>query len=911
MQNPYSNIIQYFKSCYQADARDVQLMNFFSKKVENSFLLKDSDLITGKSLLYPVSTKWGKATKQALSIYDKEKDLYAFSLFLVGRYNIAGKSQRVVAPLILHPLELQEIDEVYYLSVREGYHIFNPFFFQLANSAGGSTEAKEELYEKAHNDFIQFDDCVFIDDIVKKHFSNIDTTDLLKYPDLYQEKDIKSLLKIQKGNSYVLVPASGVGLMKKTLGNIGIYTELNEISESKSASAPIRALFGEKETNPSIPKTKDNTIYAPVLLSHFQAEICRNTNQDISVVIGPPGTGKSFTIAAMAADAVAKGKSVLITSKNNQAVNVIADKIEQEMKLPQISVRAGRKDYLKILKKRIEGLKYLYHFKDGLDILEYKHRDKGKKITKLNKEIAFLEDIITKRERNEINKGLFLNDKNLWLHKWRMRWLEYKSQGIKPMNYLFEEYYDLLTKRDKLVNDYLKDHISLAKTKITYANIKKFYDAIRARTGTKRDILFSEINWTEIHRILPVWLVNFQDIHKVVPHIYELFDLVIIDEATQCDIASALPVLQRGKKAIIVGDPKQLRHISFLSRSEQNTFKEKMNLKDKPDYLLDYRDSSILDIALERISSGSQIQVLNEHYRSQSDIIRFSNEEFYDNNLQVMNATPLKEKNHNIFLHITDGKRDAKGYNKTEANAILKEVLSIVSKDENVNPELCRTIGMLSPFRGQVEYLQEAISEALSTHQIERHKILIGTPHAFQGEERDVMFISFTIDAETSQNVIRYAEKPDVMNVSITRAKNKQHVYISCSAKGLKSKGLLSKYVTNITWQERKISTSFKDSNQDEFMQEVVSELKGMKIDKLLLHHQVAGLDLDIVLVHQQKTKTIDLVGFPGTYEGAYHLEHYRLLSRIGVEVFPISYSEWTFNRAEAIQRLREFVHKS
>jgi hypothetical protein len=172
------------------------------------------------------------------------------------------------------------------------------------------------------------------------------------------------------------------------------------------------------------------------------------------------------------------------------------------------------------------------------------------------------------------------------------------------------------------------------------------------------------------------------------------------------------------------------------------------------------------------------------------------------------------------------------------------------------------------------------------------------------------MFISFTIDATTSQNVIRYAEKPDVMNVSITRAKNKQHVYISCAAKDLKSKGLLPKFISSIALQERKRSIEPVNHIKDEFMQDVVSELEGMNIDQLLLHHQVASLDLDIVIVHQQKTKTIDLVGFSGAYEGTYHLEHYRLLSRIGVEVFPISYSHWTFNRLEAIQSLKEFAGK-
>ena len=74
------------------------------------------------------------------------------------------------------------------------------------------------------------------------------------------------------------------------------------------------------------------------------------------------------------------------------------------------------------------------------------------------------------------------------------------------------------------------------------------------------------------------------------------FDLVIIDEATQCDIASSLPILQRGKAAVIVGDPKQLKHISFLSTKQQQYLIQENQLDKLPFQQLDYRNKSILDL---------------------------------------------------------------------------------------------------------------------------------------------------------------------------------------------------------------------------------------------------------------------------------------------------------------------------
>jgi len=88
--------------------------------------------------------------------------------------------------------------------------------------------------------------------------------------------------------------------------------------------------------------------------------------------------------------------------------------------------------------------------------------------------------------------------------------------------------------------------------------------ALRARTGNRKESFFYEIDFQKLLQALPIWVANSTDINKVLPLQKELFDVVIIDEATQCDMASSIPLLQRAKCAVIVGDPKQLRHISFL-----------------------------------------------------------------------------------------------------------------------------------------------------------------------------------------------------------------------------------------------------------------------------------------------------------------------------------------------------------
>ncbi len=902
-----AKIIQYFKSCYQADARDLQLMNFFGSKILNAKILNDADLISGKNLLYPIDTEYGQQLDTHLSIHKKEKGLYAFSLFLKGKYNIIGKTRNVIAPLIIHPLELQCIDKVYYLSIKEGHHIFNPFFFNLSNTEGDSIAAKEELYQKLNTNFIQFDDCVFLSDIINKYFPSIKTTHLLKYPSLLSEKEIKKIINNTDDNELNLIPAAGIGIMKKSFSNRGIHEELNEMISKSNLSRPIELLFQTRTIKNRIENNKNDLVYAPVSLSHSQAEICRNANtENLSVVIGPPGTGKSFTIAAMACNAIAHGKTVLIASKNNQAVNVIADKLEQEMHLPNLAVRAGRKDYLKKLKENINDLFYHQQYKFTKDTLSTRKRilDNHKKILALEKEIL-------KREKNEINNGEFLENLDQWFYKWKKKLLEYKTNKTVPLDTLLSNYFQLLETRNIHTKHVLNEWITNTKIKVLeYGknDLRVFKKAVTARQGSKRDQLFRTIDLQSILKAFPVWLVNFQDIHKVIPLQEELFDLVIIDEASQCDIASSLPILQRGKKAVIVGDPKQLRHISFLSSTEQLNLKKKLNLHEIPENLLDYRNTSLLDLVLESQIHSNQIQSLNEHYRSQPDIIKFSNQTFYHSHLNIMTSCPTSEKNRNIFIHTLEGKRNKNGANPIEANSIIEKIKLIIQHDEGLEKPLCQTIGILSPFRGQVNFIQKRIEKEFPLYIIERHKILIGTPHSFQGEEKDIMFLSFTIDANTNSNVLRYLEKPDVFNVSITRAKIEQHIYISCHKQDFKNRGLLFRYLDQIEEERKERPIKNTSTLRDVFMDEILKELHKRDLDKILVHHKVASLDLDIVIVNNGKTKAIDLVGFPGAYQGVYHLEYYRMLSRIGIEIFPISYSRWKFQEKEVINRLEKFI---
>lgn len=135
-------------------------------------------------------------------------------------------------------------------------------------------------------------------------------------------------------------------------------------------------------------------------------------------------------------------------------------------------------------------------------------------------------------------------------------------------------------------------------------------------------------------------MTTLPDLSALAPLTPELFELAILDEATQCDMASCLPAFFRARRAAITGDPRQLRHLSFLPRERQRAIGTQWGLNAAELEMYDYREKSILDLMNDSIASQHQVAFLNEHFRSRPPIIAFSNRHFYQGNLKIMTSRP-------------------------------------------------------------------------------------------------------------------------------------------------------------------------------------------------------------------------------------------------------------------------------
>ena len=277
--------------------------------------------------------------------------------------------------------------------------------------------------------------------------------------------------------------------------------------------------------------------------------------------------------------------------------------------------------------------------------------------------------------------------------------------------------------------------------------------------------------------LLPCWAVTSLSTRGRLPFSAGYYDLVVFDEASQCDIASALPLLYRAKSAVIIGDPQQLTHISRIQKQQDQ------QLLDRFDLVTDfvhwaYSSNSLYEMA-RAYASSEDIVDLRDHHRSHADIINFSNKNFYDGRLRVATRYDAL-KTFKGHKQGEPGVRwvDVKGrtirpdtgsaVNRKEANAVVTVLKRLLLEQGYLG-----SIGVVSPFRSQANLIRElcAKNDALQ-RPLDDAGFLSDTVHRFQGDERDLIIFSPVISEGTPSQSLNFLKgNRNLFNVAITRAR--------------------------------------------------------------------------------------------------------------------------------------------
>ena len=150
--------------------------------------------------------------------------------------------------------------------------------------------------------------------------------------------------------------------------------------------------------------------------------------------------------------------------------------------------------------------------------------------------------------------------------------------------------------------------------------------ALKTTKRSAREKLLKE-DFTPILEAFPCWCCTTMQISESLPLIQGMFDLLIVDEASQCDIASSVPCFFRAKKALVVGDEKQLKHISWLEKAKEQSFLTKHEVSEDLQLIWRYRTNSLFDFASYYAEKSILLDI---QYRSPKNLVEIANKEFYN-----------------------------------------------------------------------------------------------------------------------------------------------------------------------------------------------------------------------------------------------------------------------------------------
>ena len=665
-------------------------------------------------------------------------------------------------------------------------------------------------------------------------------------------------------------------LLQADLGNytMGLEMELNALSkitkDSYKNTALYQWLYGEVG-QADIPSIQNEELLEVLSLNTEQDEAIRHAlHAPLTIVTGPPGTGKSQVVANLIVNLAHKGKNAIFSSKNNKAVDVVEQRTNALGERPIMLRLGGRRDFTQIS----EYLRRLMHapqptlaqqqefnnakrqyealLSEKSDILKQQQAsiEACNHLTRIEKQISGIksrwsgwQDFCSSITENsfacqleELKRNWNASQKEKQSFWTKLIWIFVKKERIQMFENSLGRYNTLLRriKRQELDRESCEEKVILEqeaalkeyrqlcdyKTKldkyksgssfedldVTLADIKKklstaakklwnkwlvtcapqIPDGYRSQIASflanvelnNGDMANSQLAYdykrieSMLTRLMPICAVTSLSARGRLPFSAGCYDLVIIDEASQCDIASIIPLLFRAKRAVIIGDPNQLKHITTMTRQQDRELVGKHEV----DALWSYCIHSLFDLATA-VGHGDDLVHLRDHHRSHANIIDYSNKEFYNGLLRIAtDYSTLKFPNGSdksvIWKNVageTVRPQAGSAFNQMEIDAVIEQLRELIVGN------YAGTIGVVTPFKRQAElityYLRERHSRLFSGL-VKNHDFIAATAHKFQGDERDVIIFSPVVSNGAPQGTLNFlGSTPNLFNVAITRAR--------------------------------------------------------------------------------------------------------------------------------------------
>ncbi|HEX9879681.1 MAG TPA: AAA domain-containing protein, partial [Candidatus Binatia bacterium] len=374
------------------------------------------------------------------------------------------------------------------------------------------------------------------------------------------------------------------------------------------------------------------------------------------------------------------------------------------------------------------------------------------------------------------NSGKLPGDpKDAWRHRYWAQLLEERAKV--DLDHLQSELNELKEETQEITAEYVEKLSWLAQTKRTGLEQQQalngwlaLHKKIGKGTGKHVGELKEEAKKTLIkcREAVPVWIMPLSRVVESFDIATSQFDVVIIDEASQCDVLG-LVAFAMAKEVVVVGDHEQVSPyaVGFSTDQMQELIDE--ILVDIPNKKLYDAKSSVYDLA--RQSFGGTIRLL-EHFRCVPDIIQFSNYLCYGNEIRPLREASASRIRPPLVLRKVENGEDEDKINQAEALEIVSLVIAMTRFKEYDKS----TIGVISLVgTEQALYIDSMLRRRLTVSEYQRRRILCGNAAQFQGDERDIILLSMVNSPSPSGRALHLRARDDVQkvfNVAASRARD-------------------------------------------------------------------------------------------------------------------------------------------
>lgn len=620
---------------------------------------------------------------------------------------------------------------------------------------------------------------------------------------------------------YLRKLADETGLMADDETNL--LSKQYELVDVKRDNVPLAQFLGDKTKLRTYRLPKQVYYAFGCNISQKKAVEAALTHQ-VSVIQGPPGTGKTLTILNIIANLLIAGKTVLVVSNNNSAVNNVAEKLEHEglgfivAKLGSVEKKeefvAGQQPLPDMSSWHIDASSSVKQWvKDALNNVsqgfsaQLRQAELRAEYDALLKEATYNEKLATNsidcdwlyskssskimellgyyqiRQSKQIPSVFF---RIKWALKLGLPMFSFLQKDVSDVIASLENAYYIVRKAEiekelqsvesTLQSVDIKENLRLLRDYSLQILKNEIVEHYRADTRTAFTIKNIKAKTEDLLREYPVVLSTTYSAKSCISKDM-VFDYVIMDEASQVDIKTGALALSCAMNAVIVGDDKQLPNV--VSHEEALAL-QAIQLTYKVDDRYNEITHSFLQSCVE-VFKDIPVTLLREHYRCHPKIIEFCNQHFYNGELVAM-TDDNGEDNVLQVVQTVEGNHARGHFNQREIDVIVQEVLPQCADSGS--------IGIITPYRQQADEINKALGKDIAS-----------TVHKYQGRECDTIIMSMVDNKPTE-----FSDDPNLLNVAISRAKT--HLYVVTNSNEMPKESNLAQLIDYVRYNNFEVRQS-------------------------------------------------------------------------------------------------------